>query len=146
MRMTLNTIAPNEGAKIKRVRVGRGIGSGLGKTCGRGHKGQKARAGGYHKMNFEGGQMPMARRLPKFGFNSHLAKITAEVKLEMLEKLPGDVFDLNTLKVLGVISHDIKRVKIFSPCEISKKLTIKGLMATKSVKAIVEEKGGVIEG
>jgi large subunit ribosomal protein L15 len=143
--MYLNTLQPNPGAKKKATRVGRGIGSGLGKTCGRGHKGQHARAGGYHKVGFEGGQMPIQRRLPKFGFRSRNALVTAEVRLHELAKVDGDVINLDALKVADVIGVNIKFVKIIASGEIKKPVTISGLKVTAGAKKLIEAAGGKVE-
>ena len=112
--MRLNTLQPAPGSKSDRKRVGRGIGSGLGKTCGRGHKGQKSRSGGFHKVGFEGGQMPLQRRLPKIGFVSRISLTTAEIRLSELAKVKGDVIDLDSLKSSGLVAKSMKRAKIFS--------------------------------
>lgn len=143
--MRLNSIKPASGAKRSAKRVGRGIGSGHGKTAGRGHKGQKSRSGGYHKVGFEGGQMPLQRRLPKVGFRSYLARITGEVRLDELEKAAGDIIDLKALRKAGLISGKIKRVKIIASGEISKAVTVKGLRATKGARAAIEAAGGKFE-
>lgn len=143
--MQLNTIKPGKGAKQPRKRAGRGIGSGLGKTGGRGHKGQKSRAGGYHKVGFEGGQMPLQRRLPKFGFRSRLSRITDEVRLNELDKVGADVVDLAALKAANLVSKDTKYVKIIASGEVTKKVTIKGLGVTKGARAAIEKAGGKIE-
>jgi len=143
--MRLNTLSPAAGAKKSGKRVGRGIGSGLGKTCGRGHKGQKARAGGFHKVGFEGGQMPIQRRLPKVGFISRKAKYQAEIRLNELEKVDGDVVDLQSLIKANVISGDIKSAKVILSGEITKAKTVKGLGATKGARAAIEAAGGKIE-
>lgn len=143
--MQLNTISPAIGSKTNPKRVGRGIGSGLGKTCGRGHKGQKARAGGFHKINFEGGQMPIQRRLPKMGFNSRLARITEEVTLSELSKLDADTIDIRVLKDAGLISKSIQFVKVILSGELSRKLTIQGLRVTKGARKIIEDLGGSIQ-
>src|SRR5512140_3175512 len=133
--MRLNTIKPGEGSKKERRRVGRGIGSGLGKTCGRGHKGQKSRAGGFHKVGFEGGQMPLQRRLPKRGFVSLTAAKNVEVRLSDLEKLPvGDV-DLLTLKQAGVVAAEALSAKVILSGKLTKKIALKGVGATKGAKA-----------
>jgi large subunit ribosomal protein L15 len=145
MTLRLNGMGPGRGARTARKRVGRGIGSGLGKTCGRGHKGQKARAGGFHKVGFEGGQMPMQRRLPKIGFRSALARQTAEVTLSDLQKLPGDVVDLAALKAANVVTRSIKRAKVIASGKIEKAVTVKGLKATKGARAAIEAAGGRIE-
>ncbi len=143
--MQLNTIRPADGSKQVKKRVGRGIGSGLGKTAGRGHKGQKARAGGYHKVGFEGGQMPIQRRLPKLGFRSHLARITEEIRLSELEKLVADVIDLDVLKKANLVSKGTKYVKVFASGEIKRAVTIKGLKVTKGARAAIEASGGKID-
>ena len=142
--MQLNTISPAEGSKKNRRRVGRGIGSGLGKTAGRGHKGQKSRAGGYHKVGFEGGQMPLQRRLPKRGFKSALLKFNAEVTLGELQALGADEVDLLTLKQAGLVAQRIKNVKVIKSGELSKKVSLKGIGATAGAKAAIEAAGGVL--
>ena len=142
--MQLNTISPAEGAKKNRRRVGRGIGSGLGKTAGRGHKGQKSRAGGYHKVGFEGGQMPLQRRLPKRGFKSALLKYNAEVTLGELEALDMAEVDLLALKQVGLVAQRIKNVKVIKSGELSKKVVLKGIAATAGAKAVIEAAGGSI--
>ena len=143
--MRLNTLSPAEGAKKSAKRVGRGIGSGLGKTGGRGHKGQKSRSGGFHKVGFEGGQMPIQRRLPKVGFISRKAKYRAEIRLNELEKVDGDVVDLEGLIKANVISGDIKTAKVILSGEITKAVTVKGLGATKGARAAIEAAGGKVE-
>ncbi len=143
--MQLNTIRPADGSKQPKKRVGRGIGSGLGKTAGRGHKGQKARAGGYHKVGFEGGQMPIQRRLPKLGFRSHLARITEEIRLSELEKLAADVIDIDVLKKANLVSKGTKYVKVFASGEIKRAVTLKGLKVTKGARAAIEASGGKID-
>ncbi len=142
--MLLNTIVPGEGAKHARRRVGRGIGSGLGKTCGRGHKGQKSRAGGFHKVGFEGGQMPLQRRLPKRGFKSLTAKLSAEVRLNELNVLPVDEIDLTVLKQAGVIGQQILSVKVILSGKIEKAVKLNGIAATKGAKAAIEAAGGSV--
>src|ERR1700691_1206417 len=142
MSLLLNTLKPAKGSKQKRVRVGRGIGSGLGKTAGRGHKGQHARKGGYHKVGFEGGQMPLQRRLPKFGFKSRTAHLCAEIRLSELEKIEGHVFDLNALRAADMINSIHKQVKIFGNGSLTKKITLRGLRVTKGARAAVEAAGG----
>lgn len=142
--MQLNTISPAEGAKKARRRVGRGIGSGLGKTAGRGHKGQKSRAGGYHKVGFEGGQMPLQRRLPKRGFKSALLKYNAEVTLGELQALGADEVDLLTLKQAGLVAQRVKNVKVIKSGELTKKVSLKGIGATAGAKAVIEAAGGVL--
>ncbi len=143
--MRVNSIKPATGAKRQAKRVGRGIGSGQGKTAGRGHKGQKSRAGGYHKVGFEGGQMPLQRRLPKIGFRSYLARITDEIRLDELEKVAAENIDINALRKAGLISRKIKRVKIIATGKISKAVTVKGIRATKGARSAVEAAGGKFE-
>lgn len=142
--MELNTIKPAAGAKHAKRRVGRGIGSGLGKTCGRGHKGQKSRAGGYHKVGFEGGQMPLQRRLPKRGFKSQSLKYNAEITLSDLQVLAGDEIDVLTLKAVGLVPELAKTVKVILSGAISRKVTLKGVGATKGAKAAIEAAGGSV--
>ena len=142
--MELNTIKPSAGAKKARRRVGRGIGSGLGKTAGRGHKGQKSRAGGFHKVGFEGGQMPLQRRLPKRGFKSAALKYNAEVTLSDLERLGADEVDLLTLKQAGLVGQMIKTVKVIKTGELQRKLTLKGVAATAGAKSAIEAAGGSV--
>ena len=142
--MQLNTIKPAAGAKHAKRRVGRGIGSGLGKTAGRGHKGQKSRAGGYHKVGFEGGQMPLQRRLPKRGFKSLARPLVAEVTLSELNALTGDEIDLLTLKAVGLVSELAKTVKVIKSGEIARKVSIKGLGVTAGAKAAIEAAGGSV--
>ena len=143
--MHLNTLKPAEGAKTNAKRVGRGIGSGLGKTAGRGHKGQKARAGGFHKVGFEGGQMPLQRRLPKVGFNSRLARVTAEIRLHELNKLDVDVIDLAALQAANLISKSIKRARVMASGKLEKKVTLKGIKVTKGAREAIEAAGGKVE-
>ena len=142
--MQLNNIKPAAGSQKDRRRVGRGIGSGLGKTAGRGHKGQKSRAGGYHKVGFEGGQMPLQRRLPKRGFKSHALKYNAEVTLSDLQKLGMDEVDLLTLKQGGLVGDLIKTVKVIKTGELSAKVVLKGIGATAGAKAAIEAAGGSV--
>ncbi|MGR6805235.1 50S ribosomal protein L15 [Sphaerotilus natans] len=142
--MELNSIKPAEGAKHAKRRVGRGIGSGLGKTAGRGHKGQKSRAGGYHKVGFEGGQMPLQRRLPKRGFKSHLLKFNDEVTLAQLQDLSIEEIDLAVLKNAGLVSVRALNVKVVKSGELSKKVVLKGIGATAGAKAAIEAAGGSI--
>lgn len=142
--MELNGIKPSQGAKHAKRRVGRGIGSGLGKTAGRGHKGQKSRAGGYHKVGFEGGQMPMQRRLPKRGFKSHLLKFNAEVTLTALEQLGLAEVDLLALKTAGLVGQLAKNVKIINTGALTKAVKLNGIGATAGAKAVIEAAGGVI--
>ena len=143
--MELNTIKPQEGSKKARRRVGRGIGSGLGKTAGRGHKGQKSRAGGYHKVGFEGGQMPMQRRLPKRGFKSHALKYNAEITLTDLQRLALAEVDMLALKQAGLVRDMIKNVKVIKSGELSTKVVLKGVGATAGAKAAIEAAGGSVE-
>jgi large subunit ribosomal protein L15 len=142
--MELNNIQPADGAKHAKRRVGRGIGSGLGKTAGRGHKGQKSRAGGFHKVGFEGGQMPLQRRLPKRGFKSQAAPYKAEVRLSDLEKLPVAEIDMLALKQAGVVPELARAVRVIAAGELTKKVTLKGLVATKGAKAAIEAAGGSV--
>jgi len=144
--MRLNSIKPAPGAKQTRKRVGRGIGSGLGKTAGRGHKGQKARAGGFHKVGFEGGQMPLQRRLPKRGFVSLTAGLTAEVRLSDLEKLDGDAYDLAGLKAAGVVPRDALAAKVIVSGKLARAIKLSGVRVTKGARAAIEAAGGAIEG
>src|SRR3954454_15183419 len=142
--MELNTLKSAPGSRKARRRVGRGIGSGIGKTAGRGHKGQKSRAGGYHKVGFEGGQMPLQRRLPKRGFKSQSLKYNAEVSLNDLERLAADEVDLLTLKQAGLVGELAKVVKIIKSGELTKKVVLKGIGATAGAKAAIEAAGGSI--
>jgi len=142
--MELNKIKPADGAKHAKRRVGRGIGSGLGKTAGRGHKGQKSRAGGYHKVGFEGGQMPLQRRLPKRGFKSQSAKYNAEVTLADLQRLGAADVDLLALKQAGLVGELIKNVKIIKSGELTKAVKVSGLLATAGAKAVIESAGGSV--
>ena len=143
--MRLNGLKPAAGSKHSTKRVGRGIGCGLGKTAGRGHKGQQARAGGFHKVGFEGGQMPLQRRLPKRGFVSLTRNDTAEVRLSDLQKLAADTIDLGALKEAGVVPPLALRAKVILSGEIKRKITLKGLLASKGAKAAIEAQGGVVE-
>lgn len=142
--MKLNTIKPAEGAKKERRRVGRGIGSGLGKTAGRGHKGQKSRAGGFHKVGFEGGQMPLQRRLPKRGFVSLTSADTAEVRTGTLSMSDIEVIDLLALKAAKIVSALAKTAKVILAGEVSRKFTVQGLLLTKGARAAIEAAGGKI--
>jgi large subunit ribosomal protein L15 len=142
--MELNTIKPSAGAKHAKRRVGRGIGSGLGKTAGRGHKGQKSRSGGYHKVGFEGGQMPLQRRLPKRGFKSTTLKFNAEVSLADLERLAADEVDILTLKQAGLVGELARTVKVIKSGELTKKVALKGIVATAGAKAAIEAAGGSV--
>ena len=143
--MNLNTLSPAEGEKKDANRVGRGIGSGLGKTGGRGHKGQKSRSGGFHKRGFEGGQMPLQRRLPKVGFNSRKALTSAEVRLDTLAKIEADVIDLLALKAAGAVAENTKSVKVINSGEISTAVNLKGIAVTAGAKKAIEAAGGKIE-
>ena len=143
--MRLNDLHPAEGSRPDGKRVGRGIGSGLGKTGGRGHKGQKSRSGGTVKPGFEGGQMPLQRRVPKFGFTSKLAMGTAEVRLSELAKVAGDVIDLASLKAANVVRRDMKRAKIVLSGEINRAVTVRGVAITKGAREAVEKAGGKVE-
>lgn len=142
--MELNTIQPGTGSKHAKRRVGRGIGSGLGKTAGRGHKGQKSRAGGYHKVGFEGGQMPLQRRLPKRGFKSHLLKFNAEINLTDLQRLGAAEVDLLTLKQAGLVKERTKVVKVIKTGELTMAVVLKGVVATAGARAVIEGAGGSI--
>ena len=143
--MELNTIQPADGAKHYKRRIGRGIGSGLGKTAGRGHKGQKSRSGGFHKVGFEGGQMPLQRRLPKRGFKSLATPYKSEVRLSDLEKLPVADVDVLALKQAGLISELARVVRVIKAGSLTKKINLRGLIATKGAKAAIEAAGGSIE-
>ena len=143
--MRLNDLQPGEGAKKSAKRVGRGIGSGLGKTAGRGHKGQKSRSGGFHKVGFEGGQMPLQRRLPKVGFVSRKSAYVAEVRLSEINALDAEVVDLAALKAADVVGIRIKRAKVILSGELKRAVTLKGLSVTKGARAAIEAAGGVIE-
>ncbi|MBC5763502.1 50S ribosomal protein L15 [Ramlibacter albus] len=140
--MELNTIKPADGSKKPRRRVGRGIGSGLGKTAGRGHKGQKSRAGGYHKVGFEGGQMPLQRRLPKRGFKSHNLKFNGEVTLAQLEKLGAAEVDLLALKQAKLVGQIVQNVKVIKSGELKRAVKLTGIGATAGAKAAIEAAGG----
>ena len=141
--MHLNDLRPAPGSKPAAKRVGRGIGSGLGKTCGRGHKGQHSRSGGYHKVGFEGGQMPIQRRLPKFGFKSRKGRFVAEVRLSELAALEGEV-TLDALKAAGIIPTQTKKAKVILSGEISKPVTLKGVVATAGAARAIEQAGGSV--
>ncbi|MCW8956886.1 MAG: 50S ribosomal protein L15 [Gammaproteobacteria bacterium] len=143
--MQLNSIKPDSGSRKSGKRVGRGIGSGLGKTCGRGHKGQKSRSGGFHKVGFEGGQMPLQRRLPKVGFNSRGAKYSAEVRLNELEKLTSDEITLAALIDADIVPAFTKKAKVIASGEIKKAVTLKDVAATKGAKSAIEAAGGKVE-
>jgi large subunit ribosomal protein L15 len=141
--MRLNTMKP--GSRKAPKRVGRGSSAGQGKTCGRGHKGQRARAGGYHKVGFEGGQMPLQRRLPKVGFHSRLARVTAQVRLSDLARIQADVVDLAALRAAGVVSCNIKRAKVFASGTLDKAVVVRGLRVTQGARQAIEGAGGSIE-
>lgn len=143
--MRLNTIKPALGAKTKPKRLGRGMGSGLGKTCGRGHKGQKARAGGYHKVGFEGGQMPLQRRLPKFGFNSPIARFSTEVRLNDLARVTAEVIDIKALIEANVVSPKIKKVKVILAGKLKAAVTLRGIHVTKGAREAILAAGGKVE-
>lgn len=143
--MFLNTIQPAEGAAHSARRVGRGIGSGLGKTAGRGHKGQKSRAGGFHKVGFEGGQMPLQRRLPKRGFNSMTAKFNAQITLDELNTVAVSEVDILTLKQVGLVPANVGVVKVIASGSLSKSVSLKGIKATKGAKAAIEAAGGKVD-
>ena len=145
MTMQINTIKPSDGSKKNRRRVGRGIGSGLGKTAGRGHKGQKSRAGGFHKVGFEGGQMPLQRRLPKRGFKSAQLKFNGEVTLTDLQRLGAEEVDLLTLKAAGLVRQLIKHVKVIKSGELTRKVVLKGIAATAGAQVAIEAVGGTVE-
>ena len=142
--MELNTLKPSEGSKKPRRRVGRGIGSGKGKTAGRGHKGQKSRAGGFHKVGFEGGQMPLQRRLPKRGFKSAALKFNAEITLADLQRLGADSVDVLALKQAGLVGQMAKNVKVIKSGELTRKVSLQGIGATAGAKAAIEAAGGSI--
>ena len=143
--MRLNTLQPADGSKKDRKRVGRGIGSGLGKTGGRGHKGQKSRSGGFHKVGFEGGQMPLQRRLPKMGFLSRKSRFIDELRLNELALVNADVIDLTALKAANLISREVRSVKVFASGSIDKPVTLKGIRVTRGARAAIEAAGGKIE-
>ncbi|KQB03061.1 50S ribosomal protein L15 [Vibrio metoecus] len=143
--MLLNTLSPAAGSKHAPKRLGRGVGSGLGKTGGRGHKGQKSRSGGKVRPGFEGGQMPLKQRLPKFGFTSRKSFVSAEIRLSELAKVTGDVVDLDALKAANLVTKNIEFAKIVLSGEINKAVTVKGLRVTKGAKAAIEAAGGKIE-
>jgi len=143
--MRLNTLKPAMGSKRAAKRVGRGIGCGLGKTSGRGHKGQKSRAGGFHKVGFEGGQMPLQRRLPKIGFRSRVGRTRAEVRLHELAKVDTDVIDLLALKSANLVSQQIEKAKVILSGRLEKAVTVKGVAVTKGARAAIESAGGKVE-
>ena len=143
--MRLNTLSPAVGSKTGKKRLGRGIGSGLGKTSGKGHKGQYARKGGYHKVGFEGGQMPLQRRLPKVGFRSHLKPSRAEVRLDALARVEAEVIDILALKAAGLVPLQTDKVKVILAGELKKKVTLKGVQASKGALAAIQAAGGKVE-
>jgi len=143
--MRLNTLSPAPGSKKPAKRVGRGIGSGNGKTAGRGHKGQKSRSGGRVRPGFEGGQMPLQKRLPKYGFTSRLARTTAQVRLGELSAVETDVIDLAALKAADLVKDDVTRARVFLSGELSKAVTVKGLAVTKGAREAIEKAGGKVE-
>ena len=143
--MRLNDLKPAEGARKEGKRVGRGIGSGSGKTCGRGHKGQKSRSGGYHKVGFEGGQMPLQRRVPKVGFSSRVGRVTDEIRLHELNGLDVDVVDLAALKAANLVRKDVQHVKVMASGKIDKAVSLKGIRVTKGAREAIEAAGGKIE-
>ncbi len=143
--MRLNTLKPADGHRKEAKRVGRGIGSGLGKTCGRGHKGQKSRSGGRVRPGFEGGQMPLQKRLPKYGFTSRIGRVSDQIRTSELAKVEGDVVDLLSLKAAGLIGQNIVQAKVFLSGEVTRALTIKGLGVSKGAREAIEKAGGKIE-
>jgi large subunit ribosomal protein L15 len=143
--MRLNTLSPAPGRNKEAKRVGRGIGSGLGKTAGRGHKGQKSRSGGRVRPGFEGGQMPLQKRLPKYGFTSRISKVSTQIRLSELNLIDGDIVDMGALRTAGLINNNISRAKIFLSGELNKALTLKGIVATKGAIAAIKAAGGKIE-
>jgi large subunit ribosomal protein L15 len=143
--MRLNTLKPAAGSKKDSKRVGRGIGTGLGKTCGRGHKGQKSRAGGFHKIGFEGGQMPLQRRLPKVGFTTRKSRFAEELRLNELALADTDVVDLDALKRANLVSREVRTVKVFASGTIDRAVTVKGIKVTRGARAAIEAAGGKIE-
>ncbi len=143
--MRLNSLSPAPGSKKDAKRVGRGIGSGTGKTCGRGHKGQKARSGGSIRPGFEGGQMPLQKRLPKYGFTSRIARTTAQIRLGELARVDAEVIDLDALKAADLVKDNVLRARVFLSGELDKAVTIKGLGVTKGARAAIEQAGGKIE-
>ena len=143
--MRLNSISPAQGSKKVRLRVGRGASAGQGKTCGRGVKGQRARKGGYHKVGFEGGQMPLQRRLPKVGFRSEIAPKVAEVRLSELAKVTGDLIDLASLKAANLVPEQTERARIVSSGTVARAVTVKGVHVTKGARTAIEGAGGKIE-
>jgi len=143
--MRLNSLSPAPGSKKAAKRVGRGIGSGVGKTAGRGHKGQKSRSGGKVAAGFEGGQMPLQKRLPKYGFTSRIARTTAQIRLAELGKVSAEVIDLDALKAADLVRDDVRRARVFLSGELSTAVTVKGLAVTKGARAAIEAAGGKVE-
>lgn len=143
--MRLNTLSPAPGSRKDAKRVGRGIGSGVGKTAGRGHKGQKSRSGGSVAAGFEGGQMPLQKRLPKYGFTSRISRTTAQIRVGELNKLSADVVDLQVLKDADLVKDDVQRVRVFLSGEITRAVTLKGIPASKGARAAIEQAGGKVE-
>lgn len=143
--MNLNTLSPADGSTSNRKRVGRGIGCGWGKTCARGHKGQKSRSGGFNKVGFEGGQMPLQRRLPKIGFTSRVGRISAEIRLHELAKVEVDVIDIDSLKEANLITKSVLNVKVMLSGSIDKAVALKGIKVSKGARAAIEASGGKIE-
>ena len=143
--MRLNTLRPAEGSKKEKKRVGRGIGCGNGKTCGRGHKGQHSRSGGYHKVGFEGGQMPLQRRIPKFGFKSRVNNHTEQVRLGDLNSVTAEIVDIDLLKSMDLIKDCTQKVKVFLSGEVTKAITVKGIAISRGARAAIEAAGGRIE-
>ncbi len=144
--MRLNTLRPAPGSRRDAERVGRGAGSGMGKTASRGHKGQKSRSGGFHKVGFEGGQMPLQRRVPKVGFRSRKGLYVAEVRLSELGQVEGDVVSLETLKAAGIVARNVRDAKVIASGEVSRGVTLQGLRATAGARAAIEKAGGKVEG
>lgn len=143
--MNLNTLKPAEGSTSNRKRVGRGIGCGWGKTCARGHKGQKSRSGGFNKVGFEGGQMPLQRRLPKVGFSSRVGRVSAEIRLHELANIEAKVIDVNALKAANLVTKNVLHVKVMLSGAIDKAVTLKGIKVSKGAKAAIEAAGGKVE-
>lgn len=143
--LRLNTLSPAPGSRKNAKRVGRGIGSGVGKTAGRGHKGQKSRSGGTVKPGFEGGQMPLQKRLPKYGFTSRVSRVTAQIRLAELAKVDAEVIDLDALKAADLVRNDVLRARVFLSGELDKAVTVKGLAVTKGAREAIEKAGGKIE-
>ena len=143
--MRLNNIKPADGHKHRAKRVGRGIGSGLGKTCGRGHKGQKSRSGGSVRPGFEGGQMPLQKRLPKYGFTSRIGRVSDQIRVGELANIESDVIDLAAIKAAGLVNSNISQVKVFLQGEINKAVTVKGLRVSAGARAAIEAAGGKVE-